>query len=91
MMATAESPRPCAALVLAADMQPGSALAVFAGVENKCLAEAGGLLHRIVTMKEHERRIVLRNLGGGLSEIRGKSADNVISLLGEGLDYYRGI
>ena len=45
------------------------------------------LSHRIVTMKEHERRLVLRNLGGGLSEIRGKSADNVISLLGEGLDW----
>jgi hypothetical protein len=43
--------------------------------------------HRIVTMKEHERLLVIRNLGGGLSEIRGKSADNPVSLLGEGLDW----
>src|SRR5262249_37065082 len=34
-----------------------------------------------------EKRIVLRNLGGGLSEIRGKTADNPVSLLGEGLDF----
>jgi len=45
------------------------------------------LRHRLVTLKEHERRIVLRNMGGGLSEIRGKSADNPVSLLGEGLDF----
>ena len=45
------------------------------------------LRHRIETMKEHDRRLVLRNLGGGLSEIRGKSADNPVSLLGEGLDW----
>ncbi len=45
------------------------------------------LRHRIVTMKEHERRLVLRNMAGGLSEIRGKSADNPVSLLGEGLDW----
>jgi hypothetical protein len=45
------------------------------------------LKHRIVRVSEHDRRLVLRNLGGGLSEIRGKSADNPISLLGEGLDF----
>lgn len=45
------------------------------------------LRHHIVTMKEGERRLVLRNLGGGLSEVRGKSADNPVSLLGEGLDW----
>lgn len=43
--------------------------------------------HLVVSMKEHERRLVLRNMGGGLSEIRGKSADNPVSLLGEGLDW----
>ena len=43
--------------------------------------------HRIVTMKDHERRIVLRNMAGGTSEIRGKSSDNPVSLLGEGLDW----
>ncbi len=51
------------------------------------LLAASHLRHRIVALKEHERRLVLRNLGGGLSEIRGKSADNPVSLLGEGLDW----
>ena len=45
------------------------------------------LRHRIITLKEHERKLVLRNLGGGISEIRGKTADNPVSLLGEGLDW----
>lgn len=45
------------------------------------------LRHRIVTLKENDKRLVLHNLSGGLSEIRGKSADNPVSLLGEGLDW----
>src|SRR5262245_12538763 len=45
------------------------------------LIAASHLRHRIVTLKEHERRLVLRNMGGGLSEIRGKSADNPVSVL----------
>jgi hypothetical protein len=45
------------------------------------------LRHRIVVMKENEKRLVLRNMAGGFSEIRGKSADNPVSLLGEGLDW----
>jgi len=45
------------------------------------------LRRRIVSMKKHDRRIILRNLAGGLSEIRAKSADNPVSLLGEGLDF----
>ncbi len=45
------------------------------------------LRHRIVSLKENEKRLVIRNMGGGLSEIRGKSADNPVSLLGEGLDW----
>ena len=45
------------------------------------------LRHRLVTLKESEKRIVLRNMAGGFSEIRGKSADNPVSLLGEGLDW----
>jgi hypothetical protein len=43
--------------------------------------------HRVVSVREHDRRILIRNLGGGISEIRGKSADNPVSLLGEGLDW----
>ncbi len=52
---------------------------VIAAVEN--------LKHRVASIKENERRLVIRNMSGGLSEIRGKSADNPVSLLGEGLDW----
>jgi len=45
------------------------------------------LRHRIESIRESERRIFLRNLGNGVSEIRAKSADNMVSLLGEGLDW----
>src|SRR5688572_24710330 len=45
------------------------------------------LNHRILTLKENEKRLVLRNMAGGISEIRAKSADNPVSLLGEGLDW----
>src|SRR5262245_59612170 len=41
----------------------------------------------IVAVKESERRILLRNLAGGISEIRAKSADSEVSLLGEGLNW----
>jgi hypothetical protein len=51
------------------------------------LLAASHLLHHIVTLTESERRLVLRNMGGGLSEIRAKSADSPVSLLGEGLDF----
>lgn len=44
------------------------------------------LRHHVIAMKESERRILIRNLAGGVSEIRAKSADNPDSLLGEGLD-----
>jgi len=45
------------------------------------------LPHRIVALQEHEKRLILRNMVGSLSEIRAKSSDNPISLLGEGLDW----
>lgn len=45
------------------------------------------LQHYVVSIKEGERRVVLRNMGGGISEVRAKSADNPVSLLGEGLDW----
>jgi hypothetical protein len=45
------------------------------------------LPHRVISMRESDRRILLRNLAGGRSEIRAKSADNPVSLLGEGLDW----
>jgi hypothetical protein len=45
------------------------------------------LRHRIILLKDHEKRLILLNLSGGISEIRGKSADNPIGLLGEALDF----
>jgi hypothetical protein len=45
------------------------------------------LRHRIVAMRDSERRLILRNMAGGTSEVRAKSADNPVSLLGEGLDW----
>lgn len=45
------------------------------------------LRHRVIAMKESERRLILHNVAGGISEIRAKSADNPVSLLGEGLDF----
>jgi hypothetical protein len=45
------------------------------------------LRHRIVQIRESDRLLLLRNLGGGVSEIRAKSADNPVSLLGEGLNW----
>ena len=51
------------------------------------LIAAEHLRHRIITLRESDKRLILRNLGGGVSEIRAKSADNPVSLLGEGLDW----
>jgi len=45
------------------------------------------LRHRIISIRESDRRILLRNMAGGVSEIRAKSADNEVSLIGEGLDW----
>lgn len=51
------------------------------------IVAAEHLRHRIDVLKESERRLVLRNISGGLCELRAKSADNPVSLLGEGLDF----
>lgn len=45
------------------------------------------LPHRILDLSDREQRIVVRNLAGGVSELRVKSADNPTSLLGQALDY----
>ncbi len=50
-----------------------------------CLVER--LKHRIELADERELRLVVRNLSGGTSELRAKSADNKVSLLGEGLEW----
>ncbi|GJM44073.1 MAG: hypothetical protein DHS20C21_09150 [Gemmatimonadota bacterium] len=43
--------------------------------------------NHVISIKDGEKRILLRNLAGGVSEIKAKSADNPTSLLGEGLDW----
>lgn len=45
------------------------------------------LAHRIVESDERQQRLVVRNLGAGLTEVRGKSAQDAVSLLGEALDF----
>ena len=51
------------------------------------LAAQRHLHHRIIKLSESNGVLVLRNMAGGTSEIRAKSADNPVSLLGEGLDW----
>lgn len=41
----------------------------------------------IISFSQSERKLIMRNLGGGHSEVRAKSCDNPVSLLGEGLDW----
>ena len=41
----------------------------------------------VVRISDSERLAIVRNMGGGLTELRGKTADNPVSLLGEGLDF----
>ena len=82
---------------LAAAMQPcersfGWVVAPTYDLSDKVFREitylaARNLKHHVVSIKESERRILLRNIGGGVSEIRAKSADNPTSLLGEGLTW----
>lgn len=43
--------------------------------------------HYVKAASESEHRLILTNLSGGYSEVRAKSADNPVSLLGEGLDW----
>src|SRR5260221_8795741 len=45
------------------------------------------LRHRVVELSPREQKIVVTNLGGGTSELRCKSADHPVSLLGEALDF----
>ena len=45
------------------------------------------LPHRVIECSPRDHRLVVRNLAGGKSEIRARTADNPVSLLGEGLDW----
>lgn len=41
----------------------------------------------VIRVSESDRVALVRNMGGGITELRGKTADNPVSLLGEGLDF----
>lgn len=45
------------------------------------------LPHRIIKYDHREHHILVRNIGGGTSQLWGKSADAPVGLLGEGLDF----
>jgi Terminase large subunit, T4likevirus-type, N-terminal len=45
------------------------------------------LVHRIQNYRPREHTISVTNLGGGISVLTAKSADQPVSLLGEGLDF----
>ena len=88
----------CAAMEgLAAAMQPcersiGWVAAPTYDLANKVFREIvlhaqRHLNHHIVKLSTSNGLLVLRNMSGGTSEIRAKSADNPVSLLGEGLDW----
>jgi hypothetical protein len=88
----------CAAMeALAAAMAPGERTKGWVAAPTYDLADkvfreivflaSEHLRHFIVSMKTNDKALVLRNLGGSTSEIRAKSADNPVSLLGEGLDF----
>ena len=51
------------------------------------LAVLQHLNHRVVEMHQKRLWFRIRNMSGGVSEVRCKSADNPVSLLGEGLDW----
>lgn len=58
--------------------------AIFERVRSALLGSMG---HRVIEDDEKDYRIVVRNLGGGRSELAAKSADNPASLLGAALDF----
>ncbi len=45
------------------------------------------LKHRVREIDPRHQRVILTNLAGGVSELRGKSADQPVGLLGEALDF----
>lgn len=45
------------------------------------------LPHRVLSFDPRQHSLVIANLGGGTSELKGKSADKPVSLLGESLDF----
>jgi len=51
------------------------------------LAAQRHLHHRVIKVTETPGLLRLRNMAGGVSEIRAKSAESPVSLLGEGLDW----
>lgn len=88
----------CAAMEgLAAAMEPatrsmGWVVAPTYDLADKVFREIVYVAHdklrsRVIKVQESAKVLHLRNTAGGVSEIRAKSADNPVSLLGEGLDW----
>lgn len=76
------------------DRSYGWIVAPYYGLTEKVFREMAFILKErapslIVECKNssQEKKIVMHNLGGGVSEIVGKTADNPDSLIGEGLDW----
>ena len=57
---------------------------VFLRVADTLKAHLG---HRVLDLDLRSQRLVVSNLGGGTSELRGKSADMPVTLLGAALDF----
>jgi hypothetical protein len=51
------------------------------------LVVAQHLQHRLIEMNERERWFKILNMAGGVSEVRAKTCDSSVSLLGEALDW----
>lgn len=87
----------CAAEAVAALLEPrdrslGWVVGPNLEVTNRIIEKVRLTLHRHFPKRierdfEREHRIVVRNLGGGVSELKGKSADATASLLGEAIDF----
>jgi hypothetical protein len=52
-----------------------------------CSVVTQHLSHRVVTISPRDQTIIVTNLAGGTSQLRCKSSDHPVSLLGEALDF----
>jgi hypothetical protein len=52
-----------------------------------CAAITQKIGHRVIELSPREQKIVIVNMAGGASELRCKSADHPVGLLGESLDF----
>ena len=88
----AASMEACAALLAPAESSLGWLVAPTYDLVNRIFipvadAFSRKLKHRIIELDLRAQRIVIANLGGGRSELKGKSTDQPVSLLGEAVDW----